>query len=372
MNKNSICSFQLDEKSIRGSLNGALPLLHTGLLITNGCNLRCIHCSVSSTNPSEDELTTSEAKKLLDEALDLGLMRLAISGGEPFLRKDLLKILKNIDFEELGIVINTNATLMSKETAEKLSELNNLIGITVSLDGATAKTHEFIRGFGTFPKVLTGIRKLVDHGIQTAVTCVYSKHNLHELWEIASISCNLGIRVLRYLSLKPVGRGKNLKNLLLDPVEEFKAINEIAQISKYYRGKMKVYANSPPALIPADTLESFDYSTGCPVSITLLEILPKGEVVPCTTFGDLGFTLGNIRNTNLSQIWNDSLLLKRIRKCINPDTLQGVCGRCKLRYSCIGYCRAGAYREYGKLDAPFGLCQKLYELNLFPRRWLEE
>lgn len=93
--------------------------------INDDCNLNCKHCRVLDKNTKEKELTLEQAKSLLSQLYYCGTTKLNLSGGEPFLRKDLFDILDyTTKFDD--IVITTNCTLINEKIAERLAQYPNV------------------------------------------------------------------------------------------------------------------------------------------------------------------------------------------------------------------------------------------------------
>ena len=121
--------------------------------ITYGCNLRCIHCFTESGEEADEELTLEEKKKFIDQCVCLGVGRISIAGGEPLFCKDLFPFLEYCKEKELGVSITTNGTLLTKENIQKLNQYS-LKTITVSLDGASSKSCDFVRGMGKYKLII--------------------------------------------------------------------------------------------------------------------------------------------------------------------------------------------------------------------------
>jgi MoaA/NifB/PqqE/SkfB family radical SAM enzyme len=126
--------------------------------MTRRCNLKCIHCYSSSDNIDyPDELTTQEGKELIADLAKFGSPVILFSGGEPFLRQDLLELAQHAVDKGMRAVISTNGTLITKELAAKLQKIG-LSYVGVSLDGLE-KTHDRFRGHkGAFDEAMRGIR----------------------------------------------------------------------------------------------------------------------------------------------------------------------------------------------------------------------
>jgi sulfatase maturation enzyme AslB (radical SAM superfamily) len=132
-----------------------IPLEHISIALTYSCNLNCPYCFTKNLFKLEPpSLDSSLVSKLLNEAKNLGLLSVTITGGEPLLYKDLFKLLDNIASLDLIVrAIESNGVLLTAEVARKLLEYQDIISfIAISLDGPLS-VHEVTRGYGTFSRV---------------------------------------------------------------------------------------------------------------------------------------------------------------------------------------------------------------------------
>ena len=112
--------------------------------ITYKCNLRCKHCFTNSGIQKEDELTTDEKIKLVEQLSKLGVERVSIAGGEPFASEDLYKFIEKCNEKDIDVSISTNATLFTNEVIDKINKLK-IKNITVSFDGRYRKKYGFYK-----------------------------------------------------------------------------------------------------------------------------------------------------------------------------------------------------------------------------------
>lgn len=143
--------------------------------ITNRCNLKCGFCyAESKVETYSNELNTEELKKIFEEIDKLNVHRVAISGGEPFVRKDIFDIIENFTSHDYSTIINTNATLINDSIAKNLKKYE-IDRICVSLDGSNKVNHDAIRGSDTFEKTLKGIQNLQKYNLP--VSTLFTLHN---------------------------------------------------------------------------------------------------------------------------------------------------------------------------------------------------
>ena len=164
--------------------------LHTN----NSCNLACTHCLVNSGPGESPGLPAQELERVVDEALELGVERFYMTGGEPFLRSDLDRLIRRIT-DESGreLILLTNATLFRGPRGAGLSGFSReLVKFQVSVDGGSPETNDPIRGAGTFEKALDGVQVLADLGFEVSLTTVVTRQNLLELTELTRLADERG------------------------------------------------------------------------------------------------------------------------------------------------------------------------------------
>ena len=164
------------------------------LQVNNNCNLSCTHCLVSSGPGGIPGLPPAQLVALVDRAKSLGVERIFITGGEPFLRRDLFDLAHRITGAHgMELIILTNATVFADRVNRGLDSLDrDLVRFQVSIDGASPATNDPIRGAGTFEKALDGARLLADLGFAVSLTTVTTEENLDELVQIPAIVKRVG------------------------------------------------------------------------------------------------------------------------------------------------------------------------------------
>ncbi len=139
------------------------PLLPPSLFmisLTDNCNLGCkmCACAESAKKYKGEELNTEEIINTIEQIVAWSKQaEVVFSGGEPFIRKDIFRLIDSVCSKKLRLSINTNGSLIDKETADKLVSYP-VYHINFSLDGDNSKTNDAIRGQGVFSKVLEAIK----------------------------------------------------------------------------------------------------------------------------------------------------------------------------------------------------------------------
>ena len=312
--------------------------------LTERCNLTCRHCY--QTGSGAAELSLVEIRDLLDEITDMlaswasayqleFASSLNVTGGEPFLRRDLFEILGEMQSRGFGVFLLTNGTLVDEEKAARLAALD-VKGVQVSIEGPE-EIHDAIRGKGSFAAARRGISCLVDAGLTVTLNATLSAMNIDQFGEMIGLCASLGAQRLGFSRLVPSGRGAGLVDRMIAP-ERVRAMYETI-FSTPVNGLEIVTGDPVASRIRAGDEVGDDGSVaigGCAAGVSGLTILPDGTVVPCRR---LPLPLGNVRQDSLREIWADSEILEKLR---DRGQYEGKCGTCRRWANCRG-CRAIAY-----------------------------
>ena len=148
--------------------------------VTDRCDLRCVYCMKEKMQflPRKDILTLEEIERLCDNFIDLGIEKIRLTGGEPLVRKDIIKLIEKLNFKKnktnlKEITLTTNGTLL-KKYAKQLKN-NGIERINVSLDTINPEKYNKITRFGNIEKVFDGINESLDEGIKIKINTVVIK-----------------------------------------------------------------------------------------------------------------------------------------------------------------------------------------------------
>lgn len=331
--------------------------------ITYACNLKCKHCYANAGEKLRDELTTSEAKQVIDKLAKMGVVILAFSGGEPLVRHDFYEVAKYASDKGLYVAVATNGTLINKETSKKLKEAG-VQYLQISLDGASAKTHDSFRGVnGAFERTIQGIKNAVEEGFFVSVATTATKLNYHEIPKIIELCEELNVNWFMMYNFVPTGRGRFILENDLTPDEREELLEQLWE--KLKTSNVSVLSTAPQfarvaleaedaTVIPThfynpnlpNQLRSLsDFIGGCGAGRFYMAIKPNGDVIPCVFFP---LVVGNVRKDDLEDLWLNSPVFRTLRE---RDILQGSCGTCPYRYVCGG-CRARAFGYFNEITAP--------------------
>ena len=319
---------------------------HMVWLATNACNARCLHCSSNSAGPSHDELTTKEAKSLIDELVECGVVDLGISGGEPLMRPGLFDIIEHAMRRDLSVGVGSNGTSITRCRAQKLAGLG-IKRLQISLDGL-APQHEALRCWpGMYDRVLTGIRIALQEGLRTHVCCTITRFNIESLEAYAKFVFGLGVHRINFSRYVPTGRGSDL--LDLGVIEWQSVVRRVVEIRDRYRGRMEIVSHLAQQILVDEEVADMGAFIGCQAGIGQGCVTANGTVYPCVL---LPIPLGNIRERPFADIWGTSPVIRTLQA---RDSLVGACGACSYKSRCGG-CRAVAFARTGNYLAADTRC----------------
>ncbi len=184
--------------------------------LTYACNLSCVHCLSSSGRRDPRELTTAEAKAVIDELERMQVFYVNIGGGEPTVRSDFWELVDYATAHKVGVKFSTNGVRLDAAAAVKLAA-SDYVDVQISLDGATREVNDAVRGPGSFDTAITALRNLSDAGFRDAkISVVCTRQNIGQLDEFKALADAFGA-TLRLTRLRPSGRGVDVWDELHAP-----------------------------------------------------------------------------------------------------------------------------------------------------------
>lgn len=312
--------------------------------LTERCNLHCRHCYQE--NQGGAEMSCAEIVRVMDHAAQMvrewqeayGLEfrpSFNVTGGEPFLRRDFFEILERMLSTGFEVYILSNGTLITREQARRVARLG-VHGVQISIEGR-AKTHDSIRGFGSFAAAVAGIRHLLDAGAKVSVNTTLSQVNASDFPVLVDLAVSLGVPRLGFSRLVPSGRGLGMLDQALTTCQVKDLYEKILALQ--VEG-LEIASGDPVASqmkSPPPTEDAGDTALGgCAAGISGLTLLPDGSVTPCRR---LPIVIGNARHDSLRELWATSPVLEALRE---RSKYQGRCRDCERWARCRG-CRAIAY-----------------------------
>ena len=176
-------------------------------MTTNQCNLKCVHCYQDAEEATDRELSTDEAKKMIDEIAKAGFKIMIFSGGEPLLRPDIYELVAHAASCGLRPVFGTNGTLITDEVAQKLKEAG-ACAMGISVDSLVPEKHDKFRGLANaYELTRAGIEACKRAGLPFQLHTTVVDWNRDEVCAITDFAEQIGAVAHYIFFLIPVGRG---------------------------------------------------------------------------------------------------------------------------------------------------------------------
>ena len=332
---------------------------------TQACDLACKHCRAEAQpDRHPDELTTVEAKKLLDDIRRFGPIIFVFSGGDALKRPDIVELTRH--GADLGLRMAITPATTPLCTREMLDELYaaGMSRLAVSLDGPNAAVHdEFRQVRGSFDHGLRILRAAREVGLSTQVNTVVARHNVHDFPVMAELLTGAGIVFWEVFFLIPMGRARPEDVAGADAFEA--VFNELYDLAKTVPFDIKATAaphynrvvlqRKKAERRAGERDEASDvFTDGVAHSLTdgigrargvndgdgFLFVSHTGDIFPS---GFLPKSAGNIRTHDMVEVYRDSELFRSLR---NKDLLKGKCMVCEYKPVCSGS-RARAFAVTG-------------------------
>jgi len=305
--------------------------LHAAMIeLTYACPCDCEHCFL--VREPRDEMSCDEVIDLLGQLRDLGVVNLGLTGGEPFTRKDLPRILEETQRHRFITSVLTTAVTVGEAETDLLVR-TGVRRVEVSLLGARPETHDSImRRPGAQARTLAAVRLMRAAGLEVRLKTTVMQRNRAELEAMHELAKELGVLFEANVTVAPRVDGDTA------PQELGLLEDQVARLD--------------PQLIGGGLIPDEDFSGGglltCQAGRTIAAINPRGDVYPCLMFPRV---LGNIRQASLQDILRDqpSEYLQELRQLTADDAPE--CRDCELRKFCQR-CPGIAYMETGDSTAP--------------------
>jgi|GEM_PF-4348782 len=315
------------------------------LSLTERCNLECDYCFYSASYRDSRALHVEDpphhsVSLLFEELRRMNpKARVYLTGGEPFMHRDIFDFLALIKSNSLYAGVVTNGTLLNRKKVEHLGKIG-VDEVRISLDGVHEKTHNATRP-GTFRKVMKAIDLLEDFSIRVVISMTVTTQNEHEIQELSDFAANRGF-ALNFSHVVPTGRAAKKRELLPDYEE---LVRQIALAEKRHRFGFFYIENS----------QGLRRHT-CGLAGQSLYVNLKGETEPCNMLAKTKHRIGNVFVHGLAR----TLCSEGARRVRVPVDEMSSCSDCYIRYICGGSCRASSYFALGAMNTRGPDCRFKY------------
>jgi mycofactocin radical SAM maturase len=314
--------------------------------LTYACNLQCVHCLSSSGTRDPRELTTEQAKAVLDELRDLQVFYINIGGGEPMVRRDFFELLEHAEHCNIGVKFSTNGAFITPENARRLAAMNYL-DIQISLDGADRETNDRVRGEGSYDIAIRAMDNLRDASFgRFKISVVMTRDNVSQLDEFKALADSYGAQ-LRITRLRPAGRGADTWNELHPTAAQQRIIYDwlMRHGEDVLTGDSFFHLNAFGDALPGLNL--------CGAGRVVCLIDPLGDVYACPFVIHDEFKAGSVLDDGgFTRVWKSSELFTSLREPESP----GACASCGSYDACQGGCMAAKFFTGLPLDGPDPEC----------------
>jgi len=315
-------------------------LLSLDISLTRRCDYRCVYCYVGESNSHGNELTYAEIIRLIDEARELGLKTLNLTGGEPLLHERYFEIAKYAQQKGISMLLFTNGTHVTDQAARKLAALD--VGACVKLDSLSPTIQERLAGrVGDGEAGVRAVSNLIAAGytrdsLALSVNAVACRQNIAEIPAIWRWARERG--AVPFLTrLQPMGRARDGRGLAVSVQQLKDLFSTLSRLDREYGFE---WAPDTPWV----------HAKPCRRHLIGCFVDAQGNVQPCS---GVPVKAGNVREKTLGEILESADVFKVAR---NIDRqVQGSCSRCGHRQACYG-CRSLAYCATGNFTAADPLC----------------
>ncbi|MCM1309162.1 MAG: radical SAM protein [Butyrivibrio sp.] len=316
--------------------------------LTLACCFNCKYCGSKGGNARKNELTTEECLNIVEQLSEIGCKRVALIGGEVFMRDDWDIIAKQLTSRKIRTSIITNGYRISESLMAEIDECK-IESIAVSIDG-TEDVHDQLRRQGSFAQAVAAIHNIAAHGIPVSVISTLNAVSALRLDELYEFLRQLPIFAWQLQACSPMG---NAQNCGIDYHFDFgKVLRFVGEKAGKAPFKMGVadnigYFTSEEGYIRGN-LSGFAVFRGCGAGITSIGIDSVGNVRGCESQYDDRFIEGNLRESSLMEIWNSPNAFSYNRQ-FTQELLTGKCAACLHGRYCRGGCRSYNYFVHNKL-----------------------
>ncbi len=332
------------------------PLFIVPWRCTFACSSGCVHCTSAGKPAVPDEMDTATALKLVDQVQAFGASFFGVTGGQPFLRKDLFQVVGHARKLGLSASIITDGRQLDEETAANIVKYQ--VKISVSIDGAE-KTDDTIRGTDAYAAALSAIKRFSEEKLLNCLVYTFANAgsvtnaNLDDMRHVLDLARRYDARWVVFHGFIPYSKDKEMLKADLSPKQYEWVCNQLYDLTIEYNGKpgINVYIPFYARVAKQRGMPDFDnwYSNfflGRCFFGKFLSIAENGDAIPCS-YND-AYRLGNVKDKSLKQIWEDMQNSEFFAKVKDKANIKGKCSICEYKYLCGG-CRSAALYYSGDI-----------------------
>lgn len=322
--------------------------------VTHRCPLQCPYCS----NPTElirkeSEISTEAWGRIFQEAADIGVLQVSISGGEPAARRDLVALIDAARKADLYVNLITSGIGLTERKLDELQEAG-CDHIQLSLQDVDADGAETISNLkGSLERKLAFARWVRARDIPLTINAVMHRLNLDRLPETIQLAADLGARRIEIANVQYHGWAEANKQVLMPTLEQVQRTNAEVQAARaQYDGSMLI------DYVPVDYFAEFPKACMNGWGRVALVIAPDGTVLPCHNASTLThLRLPSIHDMSLKDIWYQSDAFNAYRGDL---WMPEICQDCDRKFVDFGGCRCQALAILGDASQADPVCSKAH------------
>lgn len=323
--------------------------LNAQLEVTDRCNFQCRHCYHLDFDCGTESQDVSDNQVMLmaEKLVETRLFGITVTGGEPLVRKNLVKqLVRYFREHDIEASINTNLLLLDKATLKELMA-NNLNSMLISCPSVDSDLYGFMTGGGNLANFLDRLKMVVDCGQRFSVNMVVNQNNFCSIRKTAMCLHNFGVKTFGATPM-----GLNLQNpdstQLLSREQVMALVEELMWIKENIGMNVDIFEAMPKCVFPVWVKDKSPHfmKRKCQAGKTIVSVANNGDVRPCSHNPDI---YGNILRDSLENIW------AKMSEWRDNQMTPNRCITCKLEAKCHGGCRitAKAYTGECKGEDPW-------------------
>ena len=272
---------------------------------TNRCNLSCRHC-ITSSSPQVDtstELPTARILTLVSELADIGVLEIAVGGGEPLIHPDWVVLFEHVTSVGINLIITTNGLKVTSTVVDVMQQIAPL-EVRVSFDGGPG-LHEHIRGPGTYLKAMKALTLLTASGLRAAARLTLCQGADSELPQLFSDLSQAGAKAVKVAVIKPAGRAATHTGMhLLGYRSSEQAVASLMTLGRAQGLRVQLSSDDFPvsATVANDPKLRDSDQPNCGAGFETCYISPRGQLLGCVTIPQIG--LGDLHATPFLEVWS--------------------------------------------------------------------
>jgi Y-X(10)_GDL-associated radical SAM protein len=331
----------------------ALTPVHAVWEITLACDLKCQHCGSRAGKRRPEELSTDECLDLVRQLARLGTREVTLIGGEAYLRRDWLEIIREIRTQGMDCTLQSGGLHLTEERIRQAADAG-LQAAGVSIDGLP-DVHDRLRGVkGSFDAAYMALRLVRKYGLTSSVNTQITSLVIPQLRELMGLFIEGGAKNWQIQLTVAMGRAADHPELLLQPYDLLTLMPLLAELHQegIDRGLLMQPGNNIGYFGPYESLwrgngDDQTYWTSCNAGQNTIGIEADGTIKGCPSLPTTPYSGGNIRDLTLEHIWSktDELSFTRAR---TTDELWGFCRSCYYADVCRAGCTWTTHVLFGR------------------------